>query len=98
MTCSSSGTYYKKFSGQGHVYSVAPSNMAASRLGCLAACQRSEPQCIGVNYDEEKKTCELLDYLISPSEGSEETTWVSETFLPETGRAGNCKNYRDKEV
>ena len=76
-TCPSTGTFYKQYSGQGNVFKSPPEEVG-SRVKCFAACLKSQPRCIGINYDEEK-SCELLDRVLPGSSAKERSkqTWIA---------------------
>ena len=78
ITCSSKGTYYEKYSGEGSVFETL-NKLSGSRVMCAAACSQSQSVCIGFKY-EEKKTCQLLNNVIpGPPSNETEEMWLSET-------------------
>ena len=83
QTCPKEGrTYYYKYSGLYRVLKTVPESVN-SRTNCISACQFSRPRCIGMSYDKEKKTCNLLGKIMPGSSGfsleeeSSKETWVS---------------------
>ena len=65
-TCSKNGTNYKRYRGLVNTFKSVPES-AGSMVKCISACQLSLPVCIGVSYDELKKTCDLLDSVMPGS-------------------------------
>ena len=77
-TCPKEGTYYK-YSGLYRAFKTVPESVSSIRK-CISECQYSRTLCIGISYDQMKKTCELLDRIIPGSPLEEESTkqtWVT---------------------
>ena len=69
---------FVKFAGNGHVFKSVPESTDRMVL-CARACMKAQPICIGINFNKEKKQCELLDRVVpasTPLENSN-TTWVT---------------------
>ena len=72
-TCSNNGTNYKKYRRLVNTFKSVPES-AGSMVRCISECQLSLPLCIGVSYDEVKKTCDLLDSVMPGSSKEEENS------------------------
>ena len=69
---------FVKFAGKGHNLKSVPGSTGSMVL-CARACMKAHPLCIGINFNKEKKICDLLDRLVpasSPLEISDHI-WVT---------------------
>ena len=69
---------FVKFAGSGHILKSVPGSTGSMVL-CARACMKAHHLCIGINFNKEKKICDLLDTLVpasSPLEISDHT-WAT---------------------
>ena len=79
ITYADSVTHYQKKSGEGYTLMSVPRSYVNDAIQCARACALSKPGCIGFNYQEDEKTCDLVDGLLpaSPSQQNSTQIWIS---------------------
>ena len=69
---------FVKFAGNGNVFKSVPES-AHSMEWCAKECMGAQHLCIGINFNKEKRICDLLDRVVptsSPSENSNQI-WIT---------------------
>ena len=79
ITYADSLTHYQKQSQKGYTLMSVPRSHVNDAIECARACSLSKPGCIGFNYKEDEKTCDLVDGLIPVSSPQQNFTeiWLS---------------------